>query len=361
MSNVLDVLERHKAFWNMEDVEKPLIRITEYKSRYGQQHSPMKLPLADGTVTSGKVFHIEPEMLSPEKFSPRDERPSAVPATSGDVFPVRAPYTKIPWMEAILGCPIRVSPQSYSMWSEPVLSEDWYKSFKSLKPNERWRSKLLEFTKFLSANSGSTYLVSNTLMRGPSDMSDAFIGEQNLCMGIYKHPDEIHEMMMICADVFIDTARSQLDLISPFEGGYCNLFGIWAPGTSIRTQDDASALVSPKHYKEFMLPYQERIASKFEYSTIHLHSNSLHTVDAVINSTISAVQVSIDPQPYGPTVIDLLPTFRRMQEKKPILIEGPMMQSELDELLKTLSPSGLYVWAMIESEDDRAQTARRRD
>ena len=41
--------------------------------------------------------------------------------------------------------------------------------------------------------------------------------------------------------------------------------------------------------------------------------------------------------------------------KKPILIEGPMMQSELNELLKTLSPRGLYVWAMIESEDDRAR------
>jgi hypothetical protein len=353
--NISDALERHKAFWNMEDVEKPLLRVTRYSSGYGERHPPMKLPLADGTMASTDVFYLEPEMLSPEQFSPRDERPSAIPAMSGDLFPVRAPYTKVPWMEAILGCPIRVSLQSSSMWSEPVLGEDWYRHFKPLKPSDGWRNKLLEFTDFLSSNSGGAYLVSNTLMRSPSDMVDAFIGEENLCMSIYQHPDELHELMMVCADVFIDTARAQLDRISLFHGGYCNLFGIWAPGSSIRTQDDASAFVSPAHYKEFMLPSQEHIASKFEYSTIHLHSNSLHVVDAAINSTINAVQVSIDPQPYGPTVIDLLPTFVRMQEKKPILIEGPMMQSELDELLKTLSPRGLYVWAMVESEDDRAR------
>ena len=357
LPDISKLMERHKAFWNMEDVEKPLLRTGRYNSRYGQQQAPMKMLLADGTMASEDVFYLEPAMLSPENFSPKDERPSAVPAREGDLFPVRAPFTKVPWMEAIVGCPIRVSLQSSSMWSGPVLGVNWVRNFRSLRPHDEWRSKLLEFTDYLSANAGS-YLVANTLMRGPSDMVDAFIGEGNLCVGIYEHPDGISELMTMCADIFIDTAKAQLNRISPFHDGYCNLFGIWAPGTSIRTQDDASALVSPAHYKEFMLPVQERIAAEFDYSTIHLHSGSLHVVDSVLDSTISAVQVSMDPQPYGPTLTELLPTFAKMQERKPILIEGPMMQSELDELLYTLSPKGLYVWAMIESEEDRALRKR---
>lgn len=352
-----EILERHKAFWNMRDVDKPLMRITQYRSGYGIKPPPMRLPLADGTIATEEVFYLEPEMLSPERFSPKDERPSAIPATSGDVFPVLAPFTKVPWMEAIEGCPIRVSLQSSSMWSEPAIKDNWLTKFKSLKPSTKWQSKLLEFTEYLSANGGS-YLVANTLMRGPSDMVDALIGEGNLCLGIYEHPEEIHELMMICGKIFVDIAKAQLERIKPFNDGYCNLFGIWAPGTSIRTQDDASALVSLKHYREFMLPPQEYIASNFDYSTIHLHSNSLHTVDAVLDSNISAVQVSIDPQPYGPTVPELLSTFAKMQKKKPILIEGPMLQSEFDELQKTLLPNGLYVWAMIESEKDRQRTRR---
>ena len=355
MSSISDSLERHEAFWNMEDVRKPLLKISRYSSGYGQQRPPMKLPLADGTMASEDVFYLEPEMLSPQRLSSSSRHPSALPAMDGDVFSVRSPYAKVPWMEAILGCPIRVSLQSSSMWSEPVLGEDWYRSFKPLKVNDRWRDKLLEFDDFLSADSGAAGLVANTLMRGPSDMVDALIGEGNMCVGMYEHPNELHELMMKCADVFIDAARAQLDRIRTFRGGYCNSFGIWAPGDSIRTQDDASALVSPAHYKEFMLPCQEHIVSKFDYSTIHLHSKSLHTVDAIIDSPIRAVQVSIDPQPYGPTIAELLPTFVRMQAKKPILIDGPMMQSEFDELLRTLSPRGLYILAMIESEDDRAQ------
>ena len=57
-----------------------------------------------------------------------------------------------------------------------------------------------------------------------------------------------------------------------------------------------------------------------------------------------------------PVLVKIIWLATKMQ--KPILIEGPMMQSEFDELLNTLSPRGLYVWAMIESEDDRVQRAR---
>jgi len=32
LSNMAEILERHKAFWNMEDVEKPLLKIGRYNS-----------------------------------------------------------------------------------------------------------------------------------------------------------------------------------------------------------------------------------------------------------------------------------------------------------------------------------------
>lgn len=125
MSNIAEILERHKAFWNMEDAKKPSLRIGRYDSGYGQQPPPMKMPLTDGTMASGDLFYLEPEMLSPERFSPKDERPSAVLATDGDLLSVRAPFTKVPWMEATIGCSIRVSLQSSNMWSEPVLGKGW--------------------------------------------------------------------------------------------------------------------------------------------------------------------------------------------------------------------------------------------
>lgn len=358
MPDISALLKRHRAFWNMDNVDKPLLKVTNYNSQYGQHVEPMSFPLADGTMAKDDVFYLEPDMLSPQRLYKIYEQASELPETYGDLFHVEAPYLRVPWMEAILGCPIRVSRQAHSMRSEHIFGEDWYNYVDSIKLNERWINKLLEFADFLSANSKGNYLVSNTLMRGPSDMVEALIGGDNLCTGIYEHPTEIHKLMTICSDLFADMSKAQLDRTPAFQGGYCNYFGIWASGKSMRTQDDASALVSPAHYKEFMLPYQERIVSNFEYSTIHLHSGSLHTVDAVLDSNITAVQVSLDPQPYGPTVPELMQTFIKMQRKKPILIEGPMLKSEFDELIRTLSPNGLYIWADMESEEDRAKRKR---
>jgi hypothetical protein len=353
MSQITDLLERHRAFWIKDDVDKPLLRITKNNSIYGQPVAPMEFPLADGTMAKEEVFYLEPEMLNPSRLYPEPESASDYPKTHGDLFAVQIPYARVPWMEAILGCPIRVSRQAHSMRSEHILGLDWYDKMESIELNKKWISKLFEFMDFLSVNSKGNYLVANTLMRGPSDMVEALIGGDNLCAGIYEHPDEVHDLMETCTDLFTQMAKEQLVRTTPFEGGYCNYFGIWAPGTSIRTQDDASALVSSKHYKEYMLWYQERMASQFQYSTIHLHSGSLHTVDEVLKSNITAVQVSLDPVPYGPTVPELIPIFVRMQKKKPILIEGPMLESEFEQLLRALSPSGLYVWADIESVEDR--------
>ncbi|MEK7395646.1 MAG: hypothetical protein AAB116_01800 [Candidatus Poribacteria bacterium] len=358
MSQISELLERHRAFWHRDNVDKPLLRIGQYNSSYGQQVAPMSFPLADGSMAVDDVFYLEPDMLSPQRLHNIHKTQSEQPRTAGDIFGVDAPYGRVPWLEAIMGCPIRVSRQAHSMRSEHIFGDDWYEKVDSVLLDGRWINRLLEFTDYLSENSNGAYLVANTLMRGPSDMVEAMIGGDNLCTGIYEHPNELHKLMNVCTDLFIKMAKAQLDRIKPFHDGYANLFGIWAPGRSVRTQDDASALVSPDHYAEFMLSYQDRIAEQFDYSTIHLHSGSLHTVDKVLESNITAVQTSLDPQPYGPTVPELIPTFIKMQKKKPILIEGPMLKSEFDLLMKSLSPNGLYVSADMESEEDRGKRRR---
>ena len=55
--------------------------------------------------------------------------------------------------------------------------------------------------------------------------------------------------------VFVETLRAQLEVIDTIAGGYVNPFGIWAPGTVVRTQCDASAILSPDHYADWFLPW----------------------------------------------------------------------------------------------------------
>jgi hypothetical protein len=58
--------------------------------------------------------------------------------------------------------------------------------------------------------------------------------------------------------------------------------------------------------------------------------------------------VTLDPAPYGPPPLSLLPKFCLIQEAgKSLFISGPMKQLEFDVLLDTLSPVGLAIRAGI--------------
>jgi len=362
-------LARHRAFWERQAVDRPLQReVGRYAvSRSGVE--PMKLPLADGSLAP-EGLRLTPELLDPatvhagyregaqeaafgRTLTAEREEYGAELAVSGDVFAPVAPYSLVPWVEAILGCPIQVSLKAHSMWSLPPYQH--LGQIDQITADPAWLDKLREFTAFLVEHSGGRFLVTQTLMRGVSDMLEALVGGEGLGLAIYDDPVKFHEIAAQCAELFIQIARAQLELIPRFQGGLSNPFGIWAPGSSIRTQDDASALLSAAQYAEFILPHQERIAAAFDYSVIHLHSACLHVAEAICDSSISAVQVSLDPVPFGPTVPELLPRLARILEKKPLILEGPCTPAELDLLRNVLDPRGLFIGVSLESEEDRAR------
>jgi hypothetical protein len=348
MSSMKEVLDRHKAFWNMEDVNQPLLATLP-----SSEEAPMKLILADGAIAA-EGLHLKPHMLSPEKIHPRllhlfgrtkleDEERS--PYSVGDIFSPVTPYGKIPWMEAIVGCPIQVSVKGNTMWARPVPEAD----LAEIEVSREWIETLKTFTEYLVDNFFEHYLVSATLMRGPVDMLTAVLGKKNLVMSMYRRRDEMRKAAAELADLFISVARAQLDIIPRFRGGYCNLYGLWAPGTAIRSQDDESAILSPRICREFVVPYHEKIASEFDYSMMDIHSGAeLHMIDLLLEAeNIESVSITIDPHPFGPGIDELIPFLSKIQERKPLHIYGEFTEKELGKITKTLSPRGLSIRALL--------------
>ncbi len=74
------------------------------------------------------------------------------------------------------------------------------------------------------------------------------MGPDLMCFSIYDHPDELCGFLEEVTDVFIEVLHALLARIPPVAGGYMSPFGIWAPGTVVRAQCDASAFLSAKHY-----------------------------------------------------------------------------------------------------------------
>jgi hypothetical protein len=328
------LLERHAAWWRRE--ASLLTRAP------GAPLGHLWLPLVDGTEAA-EDLDVRPEMLDVERLVGAPRLPGPL-ETHGDLFCTDSPYVRVPWVEAILGAPIRATIQGGSMRTMAFI-EDWAAWERSAPHFGRaWFDLLLQLTELLVARSGGRYAVTQTLMRGPSDLAEAVLGPELMSFSIYDHPAALQRFLDEVTATFIEILHAQLARIPPVEGGYVTPFGIWAPGTVVRTQCDASAFLSGAHYAEWFLPYDVRISEAVDYSIIHLHSVSLHTVDALLSvERPHAIQVTLEDP--GPSLAEMAPTFRKILAHKPLLLEGPLSEEDVAWLRAQLPSGGLAIRA----------------
>jgi hypothetical protein len=270
-------------------------------------------------------------------------------ARDGDQFATVAPYARVPWVEAILGCPIRATIQGGSMRTRSFVADwDEWRSRKG-QLHQGWFDALKQLTAMLAERSAGCCAIAQTLMRGPSDLAEAILGSELMCLSMYDHPKELIGFLEPVTEAFLTILNAQLERIPRVDGGCVNPFGIWAPGTVVRTQCDASAFLSPAQYKEWFLPYDVRISEAVGYATIHLHSGSLHTVPALLEvERPRAIQITLDPEPSAPPTLSLIPTFRRILEVKPAIIDGPLTAEEAHILEQELPTDGRCILARHE-------------
>jgi hypothetical protein len=332
----LALLQRHADWWQRKGSLCTVVQ--------GTPLGDLWLPLADGTVAT-EDLDLAPEMLDIDRLAGPPLEAGAL-EFEGDRFRTAAPYMRVPWVEAILGTPIRATIQGGSMRTMAFVDswEEWEGS-----PTHRddgWFDLLKRFTELLVQRSGGRYAVVQTLMRGPVDLAEAVLGPERLCLSMYDHPRSLCSFLAEVTDTFIEILREQLARIPSVAGGTVTPFGIWAPGTVVRTQCDATAFLSAAHYAEWFLPYDVRICETVDYSIIHLHSCSLHTVDALLAvERPHAVQVTLEAEPSGPPLGEMVPIFRKILGVKPLLLEGKLSAEEQSWLRDRLPSDGLAITA----------------
>jgi len=315
------VFQSHRHFWN----NSPGIVLCTGLGRSGTD--PLRIRISDENIKG----EFTPEMVDVEKLVndiTRDYQDR--PLLNGDVFRCISFAGVVPWMEAIIGCNLySLGSGGASMVAKPadMESSDLPQHLRYLLDNlneNEWFKKLGNGYQALAEALGAKFPLANTLMRGPGDMVGALLGHENF-VGLMLKPadnkDFLNELLDLCAKIYIKTAKMQFERSKGFKGGYCNGWGLWAPGLNVRTQDDEIALVSPKLYNEFFLPYDIQEVDAFDYSTFGMHSGVMSLYnwrDFSKKSTISAFEVALDPN--GPAAEDLMETFLEMNSEKPLVL-----------------------------------------
>jgi len=352
-------LDSHRTFWNRGLQPHPVASF-----RIGDFFFARHFEAAHSILIPNKL--VASEMLDAEAFLPDYERMFRCAEELGqEAFWTAEPYTGIPWMEAILGCEVRAGAEAFSSrhaYASPSDAADAAESVLSqVRANPSgnpWLAKYLEFTKALVELSRGRFPVGQPIMRGPTDMVGAMIGQTEMIFALADEPDAMRRLIGAVTGVFLEVIAAQKRLVPPFFGGTAfGFYHVWTPGNAIWFQDDLSSVLSPSMYREFFLDSARLICSGYEYTAVHLHPSSFFIVDDLIGlDRLQVLQVNKDVG--GPSVEEMLPVLSKILEKQRLILWGDLTIRDL-ELVKTRLPQrGVFLNIVAPSLEEARELQR---
>jgi hypothetical protein len=302
------LLTRHRAFWEGSETD------TFFRSNSVYAPStPVTLPQPDGSVIT-HAEHVRPRMINPstmilevEQWDPnrldaslRHQGQYLVSTGNGDRMPRSGAWGKLAWIEAMLGCPIKIT--EGQIWNEhypgdpaEVIQHD------TIQEDNPWLQLYLESLTQLQARLGDRFPVTaNTLLRGTCDLVAAVMGVQEACIGWIDQPDFMARLLRVCTDAILTVVEAGYQVLIPFQSGYPSGYAILAPDRVVSTQADHSTLLSAQMYERQILPFDLEVIRSCPYSVLHIHNNGVHIAPILAAiPELDVVEVAMDPYPRG--------------------------------------------------------------
>ena len=338
---------RFEDCWNRKNSDRPLIGINV--GQFANECYPRFM----ASLPNGLM---QPEQIRNDLIlEDLDELWQRHEIVGGDYPFTAAPLYYIPWVEAILGCPIMASPETF--WAEPCI-ESWDGWIgKPIDKNNPWLQKLLDLLQAMVNHSRGRYPLSHTLMRGPTDLMSAMRGAAQLPLDMMLHGDRMKSILDYLADVWIEICQAQLDLIPECADGYMgqgNGLQCWTPNKVSWLQEDATALLSPEIYQRTLLDLDRRILGSFESTAFHLHTSSEWIIDTLVDiPELDVIQYTQDIT--GINLVSYLKICRKVLAHKPLVIwraYGDDFPQWLNSIRDGLPVNGLSIMVTVQNVDE---------
>ena len=354
------LLDRHAAFWRGTSHDS-FLRVTTRN----EPALPVGLPQHDGRIVTD-ADRLTPDMVDPDLLIDQIEhidlaQPGGVRLLhshylayigQGDAPPRAYPFSKIPWLEAMLGCPITIT--SGHIWSAPYRGDvDELAARGANVEQSAWFRLYLEFLQRLQSRLGDRYFVSaNTLLRGPCDLVAALLGVQEAAVGWLDDPARMARLLRLCTDANLAVIEAGNRILPRVYGGYMATWDLWAPAPVVATQADHSSLLSARIYGEQIISYDLEVAASRPLSIFHLHNNGLHVAPLLWERPeIAVLEVAVDPYPAGKRRIWEVEMLQRIQEHKPLILNVQFPSyAESEWLLSQLDRRNLYFNARFDPD-----------
>ena len=262
-------VRRWEAFWSLEDIGRPLWLIPS---------SPVLTAAMTGLVPI------------PQLLQDRDVQLNAQLGLMGwreminlgdDFIPHLQPQGGVTVFASAFGCQVDFFEHTLP-WAHPVIRQNDppEKVYELPSPavDDGQLGHMLAFTDYFVAQTGGRYPVAITDLQGPLDTAYLVWEPSAFMVAMYTNPNEVHHLMRLVTDLIMRYVKEQRSRSREFLP--CHYPPLWLPdGRGISVSDDGLAVISPKLYREFCLPYVNAISEEFGGVMIHSCGNFVHQFD----------------------------------------------------------------------------------
>jgi hypothetical protein len=339
------------SFWNLEKVGRPLIGFTigaGLDSWSYWQYNNAAQALLNREIVS-------PEDINPDDFI--DDQLKYLELSNqvdDDIIRSALPLASVPWMEAILGCPV-YSTEAH-MTCRKILDNIDLSKINECKVENEWVKKYFEFIKVYELAFDRKYPVAQSIIRGPSDLACALLGAEDAAIALLTEPENMHQLFNFITEQVSNFLKMNIERLPEFYGGYViGQYEIWAPEPAIRIQEDFSNLFSPELYDEFLKHCDQKLASITNYTLIHLHSSSLFLIEKFLDiNSIRAFQITKDPGIAQ--LSEMMPSLKKIQDTgKPLIVKGRFDKNDIELIKSNLSLYGLCIQPVVKNFNEANQ------
>lgn len=213
-------------------------------------------------------------------------------------------------------------------------------------PGNRWWRNYEAIARADVAAGDGNYFGALPLLMNDLDTLCALRGIETLMMDFVDHPEWVRSSLAQINAAFKEAYQRIYDIDKLEDGSsFCQTFQIWGPGKVMVLQSDASALLSPAMFDDFVIPHLVDLTTWLDHTLYHLDGvQALRHLDSLLAvKKLHAIQwMSGAGQPsHGDK--SWYPLYQRILTAGKSVQICWISQDEVEPLLDAIGTKGVYL------------------
>jgi len=321
---------RIQAFWQRELIDRPVVQFNLFKPPDQQAALPFSNHASSAERWLDASYQAEFALINlSNKLFLGDDLPIAFPNLGPEVF------------SALYGCPLHFGDFGTS-WTDPII-DDWERDRDIwLDWDHPMLAKLHKITDALLELSKDTFIVGMTDWHPGGDAIAAFRDPANLAIDMIANPGEVKRLLRQVTDDFFKIYDIFYQKLRAAGQPITSWLALVDDGKYYIPSNDFSIMISTKMFNEIFLPGIIEECQFLDRSIYHLDGPSaLRHLDSILSiPELDALQFV--PGTGNEVYARWVDVYQKAQSAGKS-IQVAIMVDELEQVMDTLSPRGLYL------------------